>query len=141
MTAILDISVAKSNMAAGSNILSPSLQIRKLVYPVTLLTQFNFTYGSGGTTIVAYLQTSLDFGLTWVDVVCFSVATTSLKNIYNLSSSTLITTALVPTDGSLAANSCKDGVIGPLWRVKYTITGNYAGASALRIDMKGLASA
>jgi hypothetical protein len=40
----------------------------------------------------------------------------------------------VPTDGTLAANTSKDSLIGPIWRVKYTIAGNYADGTTSRVD-------
>jgi hypothetical protein len=43
-------------------------------------------------------------------------------------------TAYVPTDGTLAANTSKDGLIGPIWRVKYTIAGNYADGTTSRVN-------
>jgi hypothetical protein len=51
-----------------------------------------------------------------------------------LSSATPVAIAYGPSDGTLAANTSKDGLIGPIWRVKYTIAGNYADGTTLRID-------
>lgn len=77
-----------------------------------------FTYGSGGTNATAYVQTSIDGGATWIDVACFQFTTSSAKSVGNLSATTAVTTLFAPTDGSLTANTTKDGVIGPQWRVK-----------------------
>ena len=52
--------------------------------------------------------------------------------LFNLSSATPATTQYTPTDGSLAANTCKDGLLGNMYRAKYTTTGTYA---AMRIDL------
>jgi hypothetical protein len=42
---------------------------------------------------------------------------------------------LACTDGTLAANTAKDGVLGALWRVKYTTVGTYAGGTTLNVDI------
>jgi hypothetical protein len=96
--------------------------------------QANFTYGSGGTTVSAWIQTSLDGGATWCDVANFSFTTASAREVMNLSALTTATTPQTPTDGSLAASTAPGVPIGSHWRVKYTTTGTYAGGTTLRID-------
>ena len=103
--------------------------------PRNLTAQFNFTYGSGGTTADAYLQTSLDGGLTWTDIANFHVTTSSARKIINLNSQTAETTQITPTDGSMTSNTAQDGVLGPQLRVKYQSTGTYAGGTTLQIDI------
>lgn len=102
--------------------------------PTNLTLQGNFTYGSGGTSADAYVQTSIDGGTTWIDVANFHFTTATARFVYNLSSSTPVTTEYTPTDGTLAANTSKDGVFGNQWRVKYTTVGTYAGNTTLRVD-------
>lgn len=97
--------------------------------------QGKFVYGSGGTSADAWVQTSLD-GVTWVDVANFHFTTASAIFVFNLSSLTPVTTQYTPTDGTLAANTSKDGVIGPWWRVKYTTVGTYA-ATTMNVDLVG----
>lgn len=100
------------------------------------LLQCNFTYGtSGGTTVDAWVQTSVDQGTTWCDVANFHFTTASLRKIYNLSALTPITSIATPVDGSLASNTSVDGILGDLWRVKYTSTGTYVGATTLQVVM------
>ena len=103
--------------------------------PENAVIQAAFVYGSGGTTLKAWVQTSLDFGVTWIDIYCFSVTQTSLVNVVNLSAQTAVTTSYVPLDGTLTANTSKDGILGPMFRVKTTSTGTYAGSTTLRIDI------
>jgi hypothetical protein len=91
----------------------------------------NFTYGSGGTSATVYVQTSFDGGSTWVDIANFDHATASLRRVYNLSALTPVTTVYTATDGSLSANTCKDGVIGDQLRVKFTSVGTYAGSTTM----------
>lgn len=103
--------------------------------PNSLAVQANFAYGSGGTTVDAYLQTSLDNGATWTDVAQFHFTTSAARFVYNLNSQTPVATEYTPTDGSLASNTSKDGILGPQFRVKYASTGTYAGATSLAIDI------
>ena len=46
-----------------------------------------------------------------------------------------MTTQYTPTDGALTANTCKDGLLGNMYRAKYTTTGTYAGNTEVRIDL------
>ena len=39
------------------------------------------------------------------------------------------------TEGALAANTSKDGLLGNMYRAKYTTTGTYAGNTSVRIDL------
>lgn len=100
--------------------------------PVSLAIQANFTYGSGGTTVDAYVQTSLDGGLTWTDIAQFSFATTTARKAYNLTNAA-VTTIATPSDGALTANTCVNGLLGSLYRVKYVTIGTYAGGTSLVI--------
>jgi len=104
--------------------------------PQSAILQCNLTYGSGGTSADAWVQTSADGGLTWVDVANFHFTTSSARFFYNLSALTPVTTEYTPTDGTLTANTAKDGLLGAWWRVKYTTVGTYAGGTTLRCDMQ-----
>jgi len=117
---------------AVGNITSSTLQFRRGV-PRNLTLEGIFTYGSGGTTIDAYVQTSIDGGSTWVDIANFHFTTASAKAIYNLSSLTPKTTIVAPTDGSLTGNTSVDGIIGTQLRVKYSSTGTYAASTTVAI--------
>ena len=100
----------------------------------TLSLEAIFTYGSGGTSAKAYVQTSLDAGATWFDVACLAFATTTASKLASLSSTVAVTTAPAPTDGSLTDNTVRGG--GPLGdriRVKTLVDGTYAGGTTLAI--------
>lgn len=103
--------------------------------PESAIIQGTFTYGSGGTTADAWVQTSIDEGTSWTDVANFHFTTASARFLFNLSALTPKTTEYTPTDGTLAANTSIDGILGPLWRAKYTTTGTYAGGTILRVDV------
>ena len=93
--------------------------------------QLRFAYGSGGTAIKAYLQTSLDGGTTVVDIACVVFGTASEVAALNLSALTPKTTAIVPTDGALSDDTALDGILGDRLRLKVVSTGTYAGSTVL----------
>lgn len=116
----------------------------KVVEPVMLWTppkhpayvglQGRFIYGSGGTTAKAWIQSSFDGGTTWFDVCNFAYTTATLTKVgsVHLYPSAGVTPA-TPTDGTLADNTCNNGLIGDRLRVKLTTTGTYAGSTSLTI--------
>lgn len=124
---------------AVTNAVSPSKQWRRpgLEKPNSVLIQGNLVYGSGGTSINAWVQTSVDGGASWNDVANFSFTTASSRGLFNVSSLTPAIAPIVPTDGTLPANTAKDSIVGDWWRVKYTTVGTYAGNTQLIVDMSG----
>ncbi len=90
------------------------------------------TYGSGGTTIVAVVQTSIDDGTTWYDVARFDFETESAIKYANLSGLTVkgITDLL-----ALDAEGVTDGVLGPQIRAVITSSGIYGGGTLLDLRM------
>lgn len=101
--------------------------------PSSLALYANFVYGSGGLTATAWVQTSHDGGLTWMDVANFAFTTSSAKAIVNLSATTVVSTTASITDGTLASNTVVDGILGTLYRGKLTTTGTYATGTVLNI--------
>lgn len=99
----------------------------------TLVLQAKLAYGSGGTTVKAWVQTSFDGGTTWVDVANFAFTTSAATIVHAVKANTTVTANYTPTDGTLADNTIKDGLIGDRLRVKYTTTGTYAGTTHLTI--------
>lgn len=98
--------------------------------------QFKFAYGSGGTSVKAYLQTTIDQGSAWVDVACATFTTSSATKVINLSGLTPKTTAVTPADGALTDDTCVDGILGDRWRVKITTTGTYGSSTSLSVRMQ-----
>lgn len=91
---------------------------------------FDFDWGSGGTSIRLWLQTSFDGGTTWYDIISPSqFATADAVEIYSVSASGDLSTA--PTEGSkaLAAASIQSGMIGDMIRVAGTVVGTYAAST------------
>lgn len=101
-------------------------------YVESLTLQATFTYGSGGTTAKAWVQTSLDGGSTWTDVANFAFTTASARRIFHLTP-VAVTSIATPTDGTLADGTAVNGILGELYRVKLTTTGTYAGSTSLVI--------
>ena len=126
-------------ITAATSAVSQSFQIRPgpggQFLPTTMALQANFTWGSGGTTALAWAQTSFDFGVSWVDVCAFNFTTANAKFVVNVSSATPnAAVAITPTDGAYAGpNKCIDGIFGSMWRVKFQTAGTYV-ATTLRID-------
>jgi hypothetical protein len=90
-----------------------------------------FSYGSGGSGVKVYIQTSLDQGQTAIDLLCFTAATVgkvlarSLKPDGN---------PVTPTDGALADDTIAAGIVlGDRLRAKVISTGTYAGNTLLSI--------
>ena len=98
---------------------------------LTLLAKF--VYGSAGTNATAWVQTSFDGGVTWVDIACFQFTTATASKINSVRALTAVAADYTPTDGTLTANTIKDGILGDRLRVKYTTTGTYAGGTTLAI--------
>ena len=88
------------------------------------------SYGSGGTTAVAVVQTSVDGGTTWYDVARFDFATSSETKVANLSG---LLSKAVTAYAALSANSVFDGILGDRLRCVITTTGTYAGGTTLSV--------
>ena len=99
-----------------------------------------FTYGSGGTTAKAFVQTSFDDGATWQDVTVFSFTTATARKGVTLGWPTLGTAHFAVTDGALADNTMSGAPIGNMVRTKLISTGTYAGTTTLVVsaDVKRL---
>ncbi len=94
-----------------------------------------FVRAAGGTNAKFWVQTSLDLGASWIDIMCFAFVTTTASlvmatNAYLATSAASIT----PTDGSLADNTAVPGILGEYFRLKYTTTGTYSGASSISLN-------
>ena len=91
-----------------------------------------FVRAGGGTTAKAWVQTTLDGGVTWVDIANFAFTTTTANRAYHLTAAA-VTSIATPTDGTLADNTSVNGLLGDRFRVKLTTTGTYTGASSFTI--------
>lgn len=98
---------------------------------LALLVHLRFVYGSGGTSVAAYLQTSVDQGNTPIDIASVAFATASENAVLNFSALTPKTTQVTPSDGALTSDTAVDGILGDRFRVKIVVVGTYAGSTQL----------
>lgn len=93
-----------------------------------------FLYGSGGTTVKAWLQTTFDNGATWVDVASHAFTTSAATKISSVYAGIApASQAFAPTDGAMTDNTVVNGVLGDQFRVKVITTGTYAGLTSLNV--------
>lgn len=104
---------------------------------LALASQIRLAYGSGGTSIKVYLQTSLDEGTTAIDIASFTFTTASLVKARNHSALTPKTTDVTPSDTALTDDTSVDGVLGERFRIKLVSVGTYAGSTV--ISARGVA--
>lgn len=98
---------------------------------LAMTAQLRLAYGSGGTTVRAYLQTSLDEGTTAIDIACVLFGTASEHAVLNFSALTPKTTQVTPTDAGLTDDTAVDGILGDRFRLKVVSTGTYGGSTVL----------
>jgi len=98
----------------------------------TAVTLFaRLAYGSGGSTAIAVVQTSLDQGTTWIDIARFDFATAGAAKVINLSGLTPRTSPLVVAP--LASEGANDGILGDQLRCVVTSTGTYGGSTVVSV--------
>ncbi len=99
-----------------------------------LSVEATFLYGAGGTTVDAYIQTTLDGGVTWFDIMNFHFTTAAGTKVSACCAYIApASQAFTPGDAALAANTIIQGVLGTQIRAKYVTTGTYSGATSLAL--------
>ncbi len=88
-------------------------------------------YGSGGTSCYAVVETSLDQGVTWVQIARFDFTTSGLQKVVTVSG--LTPRIAAATAGSLAADTALDGTLGDRLRATVVSTGTYAGSTVVSV--------
>lgn len=91
------------------------------------------TYTSGGTTAKAYVQTSLDGGVTWQDIACIAFTTAGAVKRGHISRQQTLAIA-APTTGTMADDTLAQGYLGDRLRVAFTTAGTYAAGTSLAIS-------
>lgn len=94
--------------------------------------QLRFAYGSGGASVKAYLQGSLDGGNTYFDLACVLFATAS--EVANLGFRFGAVSAFAPTNGTMADDSILNSGTIPVvdrLRLKVISAGTYAASTLL----------
>jgi len=134
----LPINLFSGSVPGAGTVIYPvtALQVLGLAAMNSLSLQSAFTYGSGGTSVDVYLQTSLDKGITWFDIMNHHLllATAFKLSSVNMFPSTPFTAGTTPGDGALAANTVLNGILGDRIRAKVVIVGTYAGTT-LALDI------
>ena len=101
-----------------------------------LTVEAKFLYGAGGTTVDAYIQTSLDGGVSWIDIMQFAFTTAAANKVSSVTSCIApAAQAFSPSDGALTSNTIIQGVLGDRIRLKYVTVGTYSGATSLAVYM------
>lgn len=112
--AVLQITTALTSSAQTA--------ITSLAGATAVSIECSFTYGSGGTTASATIQTSMDGGTTWRDVTRCDFTTATRVAYGNLSG---LTAKNVATFAALASEGVNDGLLGDQLRAVVTTTGTY----------------
>lgn len=120
--------------ANGTVSTTPVLNLHGVTY---LAVESQLVVGSAGGTLDVYVQTSLDRGLTWIDILNHHFTTSTAKTVSTvvLPPQTAFTANTAPTDGTLTNNTVLNGLFGDRIRVKYVSAGTAYGANTtLRVD-------
>jgi hypothetical protein len=88
-------------------------------------------YGSGGTSCYALIETSLDQGVTWVQIARFDFTTSGIQKVLTVSG--LTPRLAAASAGSLSADTALDGTLGDRLRATVVSTGTYAGSTVVSV--------
>lgn len=101
-----------------------------------LAIEAKLAYGSAGTTLDVWIQTSLDAGNSWIDIAQFAFLVASLRTVHTVVMPAIVATRtnVTPLDGTLGDNLIQDGILGDRIRSKITSTGTYAGGTILTVN-------
>ena len=96
-----------------------------------MMVEADFTYGSAGTTVDVFIQTTFD-GTNWFDIMNFAFATTTARSAMAVVRGNVATPATL-TDGTMTNDTSQAGLLGDQIRVKLLTIGTYATATTLSI--------
>ena len=91
---------AKATIAAAATVTGLAHQLPRNVKGLTV--QMRFLYGSGGTDVTLFIQTSFDAGDTWVDIMAFNVTTSAATKISAVKAATAVAANYTPTEAALS---------------------------------------
>ena len=98
-----------------------------------LAVQAKFLYGAGGTAVKVYVQTSLDDGATWIDVMSITFTTSAATKVSAVHRDTALAASYTPTAGALSDDTIKNGLLGDRLRAIAVSTGTYTGATSIQV--------
>lgn len=93
--------------------------------------QANFNWGAGGTSLKVMIETTLDQGVTWLEVARFAFATASAEKVFNLIGAKEALAAVTP--GAQSDDVAVSGIFGDRWRAKILAVGTYTGNTSLSL--------
>lgn len=97
------------------------------------LVSLRLAYGSGGTSIKAYVQSTADDGVTAHDIACVVFGTASEHRLLNFTTGS-VEDQITPTDGTMADDTAElNGLLGTKMRLKIVSAGVYAGSTVLSV--------
>lgn len=102
--------------------------IGNLAGMTSVTVEVDFNWGSGGTTCIFLIDTSLDQGTNWINIARLDFATANDLKVVNLSAAAAAAVASLTSD--LGAEGKRDGILGDRLRCRRTSTGTYANTSA-----------
>lgn len=90
--------------------------------------------GGAGGTVDVYIQTSLDGGSTWIDIMNFHFTTSSASKVSKVSTNTALAAGTTPGAQALSANTILDGCLGDRFRARYLSAGTaYSAGTTLTV--------
>lgn len=95
--------------------------------------EVDFVYGSAGTSVAVYIQTTLD-NTNWFDIMAFAFTTASARKAMAVVMEAVATPPTL-TDGTMTGDTSQTGLLGDRIRVKVTSVGTYAGDTTLNVRM------
>lgn len=98
---------------------------------VSLTAAFSYV-ASAATSAKAYVQTSLDDGVTWVDIACFAFTLASATKKGHISRQQVLAVAAITT-GTLADDTLVQGFLGDRLRVVFTSVGTYGAGTTFAV--------
>jgi hypothetical protein len=116
---------------AGTQVGTPQTGLQGMT---ALSCQARFAYGSGGTQVNVYIQSSLDQGQSWFDIANIEFTTSSGVDAINLSGLNSVTTPAALTNLALANNTVLNGPLGDRLQATVVSTGTYGGGSLLSVN-------
>lgn len=113
---------------------TPAAQVPVNLQGMTALScQARFLYGSGGTQVNVFIQTSLDQGATWIDLANIQFTTSSGTEEINLSGLAAVTTPTAPGYLTLAANTTFNGPLGDRLQAQVVSQGTYGSGTLVSV--------
>lgn len=117
--------------AAGQQTGTQQLNLNGLT---ALSCQVRFAYGSGGTKVNVYIQSSIDTGSSWFDLANVAFTTSSNVDLINLSGLNSVTTPVAASNLSLADNTSVNGPMGDRLQAVVVSTGTYGGGTLVSVN-------